>query len=223
TAHVSFSANGQGLGNGGSIQLTATGLSGSSLEIGFLLGQFEISATGGSSNSLGGNGGTVNISATNLAVDPGALLVGPLGAMGDGANITLVAGANGGSGTLFVTGNLSANAGAEFGNGGAITLASRSGQQVVVGPLAGATTNGVDGFLSADAGAQLGNGGSITIQANGNGGVAFGALPGLSVAPGASLGGNGGKITVVANSGEVEFADAGLTADAFEQGNGGQI
>src|SRR5262249_44771530 len=107
TGHVSFSANGQSLGNGGSIQMTTTGLSGSSLEIGFLLGQFDISATGGSSNSLGGNGGTVNISATNLAVDPDALVVGPRGAIGDGANITLVAGANGGSGTLFVSGNLS--------------------------------------------------------------------------------------------------------------------
>src|SRR5262249_62434297 len=134
---------------------------------------------GGSSNSLGGNGGTVNISATNLAVDPDALLVGPLGSIGDGASITLVAGANGGSGTLFVSGNLSASAGAQFGNGGAITLASRSGQQFIVGPLAGATTNGVDGIVSADAGAQLGNGGAITIQTNGKGARGLGALPGV--------------------------------------------
>src|SRR5262249_23001088 len=71
--NVSVSANGAGLGDGGSITLNTTD-KGTSLVVGNGSGEISLSATGGFSGSLGGNGGSVTISATNLTVADAAFL-----------------------------------------------------------------------------------------------------------------------------------------------------
>src|SRR5262249_47230416 len=164
-------------------------------------------------------GGPVSITATTLTVNPAALLAGPLGLVGDGANLTLVAGPRG-EGDLFITGSLLAN-GADIGNGGSIVLVSSSAQSFNVMP--GATINGVNGIVSASAGQVFGDGGSVRIENSGSGGIGFGAARAVFVDPSTDFGGNGGSIVLLASNGELTFAGAGLSADARIDGDGGMI
>src|SRR6185503_16512277 len=87
---VFFSADGAGIGNGGSITLAAN-TSASPMTIGNGNLNFNFSATGGSLLSLAGNGGSLTVVARDITVDPAGIVVGPLGDVGNGATISLTA------------------------------------------------------------------------------------------------------------------------------------
>src|SRR5262249_46566926 len=120
------------------------------------------------SGALGGNGGTLFFSTSgNLTVDPNAFLAGPLGAGGNGANLTLIAA--GGFGSLLVTGSVSTSA-VGTGNGGSLTLQCRdSSTPFAINSLK--AINGVQGLISLS-GAGGGSDGTLSVT-NTTGGVSL--------------------------------------------------
>ncbi len=87
--HADLSVNGSGAGSGGQISLHAKGsvLLGSSEDL--QLDSLSLSATGGSANSSAGDGGSIQVSAFGLVVDPNSLNVKALGNQGKGGTIDL--------------------------------------------------------------------------------------------------------------------------------------
>lgn len=220
-----LSANGSGMGDGGSITVAGRKAF-TSITVGTGDTDIEVSATGGSAGSFGGNGGSIKIIGNYLTIAPSALTAGPLGIIGNGANIDLEANQYG-PGVLYISSSLSAD-GAQIGSGGAITLVSGFALpfQVNTGFAnypAGAPRNGISGILSASAGSSFGSGGMISISTTGPQGIVFGAAPSVLVDPSVQSGGSGGTINVNAPNGTVSFLGAGLSANASLNGNGGQI
>ncbi len=236
---VSLSACSTGSGNGGSITLfDAQG----ALTSGKTPGQFSAKANGGSLNAVSGNGGTINISASSLIVDPADIDVSPLGQNGDGGNISLTA-----TTSLFVQNSLQEN-GVGAGNGGSITISTQAASTFVIG--SGVTSDGVNGTLQASSG-TTGAGGSVSVTATqlntngaalivnnlsdisaagnkGKGGsITLSSLltlgAGTLSANGTGLHGNGGKISLVVGAGGTLTGAVDLQANASGDGNGGEI
>jgi hypothetical protein len=173
-------ANASGTGNGGSVVVYSRE-SDSNLVIGNVSGQvggqIAISATGGSTNSLSGNGGGIGIFYNgNVSIDGDAVNVMPQGngnggtivisnlGSGDGANLsgTLNASGNGASGNggsisldtgmdgnLNISANLLAN-GSGTGNGGAVNILSKS--DIIVNVVSGPGQISLNGNVSVAAG-----------------------------------------------------------------------
>lgn len=158
--NLTLNANGSGYGNGGLVSLTETQAGGRFITVG--TNEFEINANSGTS---GGNGGTVYLNAAggDLTVDMAFLNAGPLGANGNGANLTFINGSTGWGGSLEVTGTINAN-GVGNGNGGSVTINyTDSSNPLIVGSAT--STQFVSGNITADA-SGTGNGGSVSITNN---------------------------------------------------------
>ena len=197
----------------------------SDLVIGNLAGQLSLSATGGSSGSAGGKGGSVSVSiGRNVTVDPAALHIEPLGTSGAGGKISLTAGTSG-TGNLVATGDLVVD-GVGLGNGGSISLQCNSVTPFVIG--SSADGNGVNGKPSANGGATAGNGGAITVDNLGSGGIVLPSIGNVSFSPSVG-GGNGGALALLASSsspaGPLTIAAGTLSADGSSLGSfaGGSI
>jgi len=152
---LSLLANGGGTGNGGSIVL----ILGGPLAIGSGAGEVTISATGGSSGSSSGDGGTVNLFHTFfdfagnvVTLDPAALNVAPLGAHGRGGSISLNS-----NGTLnLVNGGVINASGVGNGDGGSIDISLMQGATLQV--------TGAGPVTLAANGAGTGNGGHVRVD-----------------------------------------------------------
>ncbi len=190
----SITENGVGIGNGGSVEITAPnvtyqnsgtlpltltangGNSGNGGLISYITTSTSPLTVGSGSNSLniaassgttGGNGGTVTVSTGGaLTVAPENISAGPLGTSGAGATINLLAGNLLANSPLIVTGNLSAAAKGSA-VGGTINLQSNSTTPFVILQATLPANNGTYGVLSVAGNA--GNG-SITVK-NLSGGV----------------------------------------------------
>jgi hypothetical protein len=170
-----ITANGTIDKDGGNISITTkASTTGGDLFIGTTPTTISLSATGGSMDSLEGNGGTVTLSAgRNLIMNTAGLTVGPLSGNGKGATISLTSGTAKvgqiGVGDLQITGTLNASGNGE-GDGGTISLTSMSNDVFVVGGAVG--TNFITGNIIANGGDTVvmgkGLGGSITLS-NGKG------------------------------------------------------
>lgn len=147
-----LSANGNGVGNGGSITFrnsdpTATFISQPAKAPKPPVNFLSISAKGGGAGSS--DGGTIIVEVGgNLTVDPAKAVIGPPGANGNGGNYTFSAkNVTGKTGSLVILGNLDAN-GLGAGTDGTITLSSDNKKAFTIG---GTKTpkNGILGTLSA--------------------------------------------------------------------------
>ncbi len=155
---VQFNANASGQGDGGAIVVDVRDtqkltLDGTSL---------TMSATGGSSGSSNGKGGTIQVSsAGDLTVKSGAVTAGPIGNSGGGASLLFAAGTLG-SGSLLIEDSVNSSS---KGNtaGGDITLKYASASDFVIGGAG--VTNGVVGSVVAN-GAIAGGGVSIENTSN---------------------------------------------------------
>ncbi|MBS1998685.1 MAG: hypothetical protein JSS86_20315, partial [Cyanobacteria bacterium SZAS LIN-2] len=164
-----INASGVGTGNGGAIAIQLNGAGAASIGLG--AGQYRLIA---SSGAKGGDGGSVSfVNGGNLTVDPKGITVGPLGAKGNGGNITLEAGHGNTllAGNLLVTGALSANAKGKA-VGGNITLTSNgtdtaTNQVFVLGDTSKSIVNGVLGNITVSG---AGGNGSLSVT-NMNGGI----------------------------------------------------
>jgi hypothetical protein len=160
-AQIVINANGKGTGSGGNISLN-TFDNAVTETIGTGANAFQLTANSG---ATGLGGGAVSFrTAGSLLVNSAQLSVSSLGTGGNGGSIQLVAATLGGTGTVLVNGNLSANG--SGGTGGAITLQSNSSQIFNIGS---ATTNGVNGLLSVAAGGTGTTNGDISITNLGGG------------------------------------------------------
>src|SRR5262249_31477459 len=152
------------------------------------------SATGGSSGSSSGDGGSVQLSGGNITLDPTSLNVAPLGTNGNGGSILLglSGGFGGGPGPGAVTiinGGVINASGVGNGNGGFINISAQTLQVIAPGPVT----------LAANGGGT-GNGGSVQVLSL-TGNLAIGSGTGALVisATGGSAGspsGNGGFVLI---------------------------
>jgi len=214
-------ANGAGTGSGGGISLSLS----SNFTIGFGPGDFIFSATGGSPGSLSGSGGGVGIETfANVAVDPAALNVAPLGNNGGGGSIVFnipfinLSSLNNPQLRFVAAGALNAN-GVGNGNGGFISLVA----QDLVGPPSGPLTVSANGGRS---GGEI----QVTVFANS---FTIGSGPGNFIisATGGSAGSSGDGGTFVLRAGSPPNAGANVTLDPKSlnlealgtNGNGGNL
>lgn len=220
---VTINANGDGTGNGGTIDLQLD--KSSVLWIGNLGGDYNFSATSGSS---GGNGGTIIVnnvdtagsSAINIEnAAAGAshpINVDAQGAIGNGGIIKLDAGA-----IHFTQPNhvLSAN-GQGTGSGGLIHLRQylSVADPLIIGTAL--STSAQNGVMLSATGGNSGNGGTIEVLAPNNSIAADASA--LTVAAGTSgTGGNGG--TIILSAGHTLTLAGSFIATGHGSGNGGQI
>lgn len=154
-----INSNALGTGNGGTINITASGAAGS-ITMGGANGNIQAFARGGTVASATGNGGVINVSAGQaLTVGSGAFLdVSPRGNNGNGGSITITAG-SAAAGNLRWTGALSAN-GVGTGNGGTINVTYNSAAALDLGAIG--VNSYIVGNITADAPGS-GNGGIITL------------------------------------------------------------
>jgi hypothetical protein len=230
---LAFSANGAGIGNGGSITVNTGAVATSNLTIGNATGQLSFTATGGSVGSSAGDGGTISVSTGgNITANMAFFTAAPLGLNGSGANYTLAA-AGSGTGNLNITGAIDANGGGAsglgIGNGGSVFLTSSSATVFRIGNTA--SVNGVNGTIAVAGSfncticANGGNGngpdnaGTVNVQALGTGGIALGSTGALtpvisaqSIASGAN-GGAGGTLVLNAPLGPLTLGGT-LAANA---------
>src|SRR5262249_14295699 len=137
-----LAANGAGTGGGGFVSVSTAG----DLAIGSASGNMVILATGGSSGSAFGDGGTVSLQCANLTLNLASLNVAPLGTNGNGGSIGLFAGGN-----LSITNGSAIDvSGVGNGNGGFINVNAFTLQLPAAGP-----------FTLAANGAGMGGGGFI--------------------------------------------------------------
>ena len=162
TQALYINANGAGTGNGGTITIGSSAVN-SSITLGTAAGQIALSATGGSSLSLAGNGGTVAITAgLNVIVNdpgtptlPGTLNVSPLGTNGNGGSISLTGSASGqpGSSGFLITGSLDEQ-GVGTGSGGKVAISINNNQIFSIGSAT--ATTGITGIATGrNAGASM--------------------------------------------------------------------
>jgi hypothetical protein len=194
-----LSADGNGVGIGGSISLQST----SNLSIGSGAGQFMLSAQGL-------NGGTISVtSAGTISLDPTALVANALVSGGSGGHISLSAAQfllpSSGPAILSVNGN-------GTGNGGSVSLQSTStSADLAIGSSAGQFT------IDAQGGPGGGNGGIVNIRSGRDLLVDTSALNVNPIIPN----GSGANITLWAGRNLV--MNGSLSADSLGSGNGGSI
>ncbi|MBY0550463.1 MAG: hypothetical protein K2W95_24505 [Candidatus Obscuribacterales bacterium] len=233
TGAFNLLAQGGVSGQGGSVNVTLTD-SNTALNIGSLVGQFNIDARGGAV------GGRITLSSgQNLNVTAANAQFGNFGALGnfDGGRVSLTA-----AGNVFWNGNLSA-AGQGVGDGGQVTIRHGGFSPFYIN--AGNFGSGINGTLSVATGLIAGNGGLIDISTTGfagiliNGGFTFNAnalatpggvgspqaVGGIAGGDGATSGTmNGGTVNINTNS--ITLLTAGtttMTANGDGSGNGGSI
>jgi hypothetical protein len=226
---LSLSADGSGTGNGGSISVVfvnSQGLATSSATIGTAPGAYNLSATGGAVSGSGGsvtmqNSGTITIQTATSGTGP----VTPLG-----INVAPSATGSGNGGSISLS-SKSLNWSAQGTNalrlavdgsptGSGGSLTINAGSQPSPVSIG---TGGTDWDLSAAGGATSGNGGSINLTVGTKVYVDNGS--GLNVSP-ASKTGNGGSITINASD-LINITGAALVLNASPQtggkGDGGNI
>ena len=219
---LSLSANATGTSKGGTVTVKALA-AGSDLTVGTNVGNIAISATGGSTLSAAGDGGTIELVAgRSLTVEPVSLNVNPQGNQGAGGTLKLTSG-YATTGNLLINGNLSAN-GTGSQNGGIIQLLSRGNTAFYVGTGIGA--NGINGVLSAQNGTGTSGfnikGGTISIENIGSTGITIGSYSNLSIN---SVTGraNGGTIILNAGAGVLTLPAGTLSAAVTKDVDGGTI
>lgn len=215
---LTLTANSGTDGFGGTITITQTSIA-ADLTVGTGSGQLILSATGNGSN---GRGGTVTLSSgRNLTIDPSQITANPLSTTQRGAIYSFTAGATASQGNLFISGNLVADGGSTTGNGGSITLVSKSTSAFNV--AVGATTNGVNGILAARNNGNSTTGGTISITNNGSGGITLGLANNLGV-NNSGTNSNGGTITLNAGSGVLTIPSGTLSVNGQgTSSNGGTL
>ena len=207
SSHTILEANGSGTGSGGKIKVWSGSSQPTLLpDIGLGAGELELSANSGVN---GGNGGTVDLSADQVLVDPSALHLNPLGAEGNGGNFSL-------QGDAFVSSDLVLN-GKGHGNGGSVSIDSTFvGTDISIGPTV--TDHGVRGLIGADSGPLGGSGGSINLKA-----------ANLSIADSSSLSiiavsGDGGSLSLKSETGSILLPSGTISVDGTAaNSNGGKI
>ena len=208
---LSLNVAGVGSGSGGKASITVA--SATAVTIGSQVGNFQFYAASGSS---GGNGGSASLSTHgSISVDTTALLVGPMGASGNGGSIQLSGSTI--APTLGSTLVLIAN-GVGTGNGGSISLSSNAANAITVGtPLIG---NNFE--LIATSGLLGGNGGTVSVSSGANLTV---NPAGISILP-LGKNGNGGSLNFSAGTvaaGNLLVNSAKLNASGKGTGSGGTI
>ena len=156
-----LAANGAGTGNGGSISVVTSGITG---DITAASGSgFQFTATGGSAGSSSGNGGSITVSAgRNLSIQSGATInASVLGTNGNGGSVTLAAG-TAAVGTLQVNQGINTN-GVGTGNGGIVNITYADPSNAFVVGATGANSF-ISGNITADAVGAGGIGGTVTIN-----------------------------------------------------------
>ena len=189
---LGLSANGTGTGNGGTVKFLITN---NPTNLTIDSGSLVVSATGGSANSSGGDGGKVTVSTGgSLTVNPAALTAGPLGSNGSGAIVSLTGSTitKSGGGTFSFNASGGGASGSGSGDGGSITLTETT-------TLAQTVSSTGTFSLQANAGTAGGSGGSVSITTGGNLTVNPNGISVQAFSPGAQVA-NGGSITLVAGN-----------------------
>lgn len=208
--NATLSASGTGTGHGGKISIVTP----SNLALGDSDQELKLVASGGSANSASGNGGEVNVVATQgISVKEMGIDMAPRGNQGNGGSVSLTT-----SGNLALGTTLNASADSD-GKGGAIALSAKT-----ITFLPETITS-----LKANGGGA-GSGGTISVLPTGTAqpALVLDNSPGNFVmsATGGSTGsssGNGGSITVSTKS-SIEVNAESLSVEAKGlSGNGGKI
>lgn len=199
---ITFTADGDEKGNGGSIAIVVT--TGETVTLGQADRELHLSATGGRAGSEGGNGGSIFV-----ATDTGLTLnelpnYNPQGNSGDGGALRLVAP------EIFWDGPISADA-VGRGNGGSITLESTSTINPFTIGSGSAGPNTVTGFLSAQGDA----GGTISLVSSGVLLVSDSAAINVT-----AFSGKGGSIDL---RGNLQLATGTYAANSGGDGEGGHV
>ncbi len=220
-ATLALTANATGTGNGGSLYLMTTGVGG------LTLGSADqnissLSATGGSSGSASGNGGSITLIASGGALTvPNSFTfsVNALGTNGNGGIISLS-----GSTVSFTGGSESLTAnGVGTGNGGSISITtSGSTGDIVLGSSSGSISS--ISATGGSAGSASGNGGTVTLSAGRN--LTIPSTGGIINVNAIGTNGTGGSIILAAgtvtSSGTLQI-NQGLGANGVGTGNGGTV
>ncbi len=217
---ITLSADAAGNGNGGSVSLTQSNV-GTAIIVGSQSSQLNISAKGGSTASLLGDGGKISLnSPSNLLMDTTLLNANPQGTNGAGAQYSLTS-----NGSIITTNAVQADFTANangLANGGTINISQgKNGGQLLIG--VGSLGSGINGNIKALGGATGGKGGSISISLASTNALVLQANTVLDASGGAG-GGDGGSITLNSNT----LTQTGLTSSKIQangsvQGNGGTI
>lgn len=200
-----ISANGGSSGNGGSILFRADDASAS-----ISGAEFSFSATGGSTGSSTGNGGTIEINAGGDLDAAGSYDLRALGQNGDGGSLTLVAGFAGISNDIYQlnsTGSLNLGSGSFDASG---TGSGSAGDIRLIGAEMAASQNAV---IRADGGASGGSAGEIAVSSGKS--ISLDAATLSARGNGAS----GGKISIVAGA-DLSITNASVNASSNSAAGG---
>ena len=216
-----ISANGGGAESGGTVSIAVNDLQNGNLTVGTKSGELVLSATGGSSGSSAGNGGTVILTAAKtLLVDPSSISAQPLGINGDGATLQF-SGATNNASTVQIKGSSLCAEGAGSGKGGKISIAADSisiDTSSVEHPEEPVQDEISDGIISVNAGSNGSSAGELSIVSNSST-----ALTIRSFSISAIAGKDGGNIDILSKKSGIELNVTSISADSTESGNGGKI
>ncbi len=193
---LSLLANAFGTGNGGSVSVRTTSVTGD-ISLGNAPNNFaNISARGGSAGSFAGNGGTVTlIAGRNLAISgaAGIINVSPSGTNGNGGSITLTSGNVAATGTVQVDQSVNAD-GAGTGKGGTISVSYKNTGALTIGAVSG--NSYIAGNVSASTSGTTG--GTVNIANTANAPLLVSLVGNIS----ATASTNSGNINFTSKSGQ---------------------